>query len=527
MEIKRLFQKLSMTRKRESFKETSNRMLPTLDPLDFLTPETSGASSQDVLLQVHSVMHGALEEVDKAVHLVFEQLSPEGNISNHLILEANGQVRNEKARAESYADLKRDELIREIRVRLETRFIYDIIQAPYQEPSVRRWENLSTRTARRELPQTAEYSFNDLAEPSDRRRRLPRWKAQMGYWLEDLCQNHLAEIVDAMEGEIKEYLGTWSEVAPALRKRATLGGGLFQEVTNPELWTFESEDPTVRNLLRGEQALAIAHRILERFQLSNRDAFEVAESVRRSLHGVPVYGTNRVGLQQLEDLLAVAMSQKIQDNVSLEAGFLSIISHGARFGEDLGELLADMHRGAAAMEQKVWRVGEVGVGHVDSASGVGITASNVHDIVVRGLGGGRKFAAVEGHPGDNHRFDVQMSIVGAPAEDLTMFREMVIAWYSWHFAENRGACSTQGEWLKSVTAECWKLYPDIGVDTGVRKAIIELIDDDLRSMRESREALVPRVTNGLPSDQVLLHGLWKELGVITDGAVPEYSPPVS
>ena len=273
--------------------------------------------------------------------------------------------------------------------------------------------------------------------------------------------------------------------------------------------------------------MAIAHRILDRFQLSNSDAFDVAESVRRALAGVSVYGTNRVGLQQLEDLLAESMSQKIQDNVSLEAGFLSIISHGARFGEDLGELLADMHRGASAMEQKLWRVGEVGVGHVDSASGVGITASNVHDIVLRGLGGGRKFAAVEGHPGDNHRFDVQMSIVGAPAEDLTMFREMVTAWYAWHFAENRGASSTQSEWLKSVTAECWKLYPDIGTDTGVRNAIIELIDEDLKAMRDSREELIPRVSNGLPSDQILLHGLWKELGVIADGVIPEYHPPVS
>jgi hypothetical protein len=520
---------MKMPRKRASFKEASNVAVQAMDPLDFLSPDASGASSQDVLLQLHSVMHGSLEEIDKAVQLIFEQLSPEGNISNHLILEANGQIRNEKARAESTADLKRDELIREIRIRFETRFLYDLVQAPYQEPSVRRWENLSYRTTHRDLPQVAEYSFNDLAEPTDRRRRLPRWKAQMGYWLEDLCQNHVAEIVKAMEVEIKEYLSTWAEVTPALRKRASLGGGLFQEVTNPELWTFESDDPTVRNLLRGEQALAIAHRILERFQLSNPDAVDVAETVRRAMKGLPVYGTNRMGLQQIEDLLALAMSQKIQDNVSLEAGFLSIISHGARFGEDLGELLADMHRGASAMEQKLWRVGEVGVGHVDSASGVGITASNVHDIVVRGLGGGRKFAAVEGHPGDNHRFDVQMSIVGAPAEDLTLFREMVVAWYSWHFAEDRGACSTEGEWLKSVTAECWKLYPDIGNDTGVRKAIIELIDDDLKALRESREALVPRrkVSNGLPSDQVLLHGLWRELGVVFDGAVSEYSPPVS
>ncbi|MDP6226217.1 MAG: hypothetical protein QF714_00700, partial [Dehalococcoidia bacterium] len=95
MGIGRLFNKLKVPRKRESFFEASTRMLQTMDPLDFLTPETSGASSQDVLAQLNSVMHGAMEEVGKAVQLVFEQLSPEGNISNHLILEANGQIRNE------------------------------------------------------------------------------------------------------------------------------------------------------------------------------------------------------------------------------------------------------------------------------------------------------------------------------------------------------------------------------------------------------------------------------------------------
>ena len=136
--------------------------------------------------------------------------------------------------------------------------------------------------------------------------------------------------------------------------------------------------------------------------------------------------------------MALAISEKIRDTVSVEAGFLSLISNGLKFGEDLGELLDDMRRGAAAMEEKLWRVGEVGVGHVDSASGVGVTAVNVHDLVLRGLGGGRKFAAVEGHPGNNHRFDVQMSIVRAPASDLTMFREMVHAWYSWHFEEDQG-----------------------------------------------------------------------------------------
>ena len=506
--------------KRISYRDASNQVPQTIDPLDFLAPDVGGANTRDAFGQVHAVLHSALEEVDKGIQLVFEQLKPDGNISDRITLEANGEIRNELTRASSMADVKRDEVLRDIGARMETLFLQALIQAPAQDPSVRRWENLSARSVRRDLPVVSEYSYSDLnIPPKERRKRLDRWQEQTDEWLETLCQNHVADVIKGLEEEIKDYLASWVEVTGVVRRRASLGGGLFQQVVDPDLWTFESDDPTVRNLLRGEKAQDIALRILERFQLSNHDIAEIAETVRGTMNGIPVYGTNRIGMQELEELLALAISQKIQDTVSLEAGFLSIISNGVRFSEDLGELLSDMQRGAAAMEQKLWRVGEVGVGHVDSAAGVGITASNIHDIVLRGLGGGRRFAAVEGHPGDNHRFDVQMSIVGAPIADLTIFREMLAAWYGWHFAEDRGLAANEAEWLEQVKTECWKLYPDIGVDTGVRNAIIELIDDDLCAMWGSREPLAPRVTNGLPRDQDLLNGLWKELGIVSDGKV--------
>ncbi len=206
--------------------------------------------------------------------------------------------------------------------------------------------------------------------------------------------NKVGEVIKNMETEIREFVTSWHEDTSRLRKRASLGGALFQQVVDPDLWSFESEDPTVRNLLRGEQAQRIASRILERFQISTQEVGEVAETVRASLSGGAVYGINRVGIQEMEDLLALALSEKIRDTVSLEAGFLPVIANSVGFDDELGELLAEMHRGAAAMEQKIWRVGEMGVGHVDSASGVGITTSNIHDVVVRGLGGGRRFATV-------------------------------------------------------------------------------------------------------------------------------------
>ncbi len=507
-----MFRKI-WTRKGVSYRDASQRLRPSLDPLAFLNADGGGFTTTDALDQLHSAIHSSLEDVQKAFQLVFEQLNPEANVSDRIILDANKQIRTEQTRARNLVTLRQEELNRQVRVKLENLFIQGIVQSPHQEPSVRSWENLSSRIVHRNEPEVSEYSYEDLGTEK-RGKRIAVWDHETDEWLETLCQNNIHEIITKMEEMIKDYKDTWVEVTGELRKRANLGGLLFQQVNDPDVWNFESEDPTVTNLLEGDKALDIANRILDRFQLVNQDILEVADTVRMSLDPVPVFGTNRVTLNELEELLALAIAEKLRDTIAVEAGFLSLISNGMRFGEELGELLDDMRRGAAAMEEKLWRIGEVGVGHVDSAAGVGITSPSVHDFVLRGLGGGRKFAAVEGHPGNNHRFDVQMSIVGAPASDLTIFREMVYAWYSWHFEEERGAAETEQEWMNIVMADCWKLYPDIGKDTGVRNAIVELIDDDIRILTRGREQLPTRAANGLPSELDLLQGLWTELGIV-------------
>ena len=509
--------------RRLSYKDESAKVSVPLDPLAFLNSETANSTSRDAFGEIHGIMHETLEEVDKSIQLIFEQLRSQGSVAERVALEANGAIRNEMARASYLAHQRKESLSRDIHAKLEILYIRGVMAEPHQDPGIKKWESLSARAVQRDLPAIPEYSAIDLGKPEERKKRLPGWQSEVDQWLEILCRNHVADVITSMKEDIKDYLSSWFEVSGELRRHGSVGGRLYQEVLDPDMWNFENEDPTVSNLLRGVQAQSVATRILERFQLSNRDAADMAENVRNSLGGVPVFGMIRVGIQELEELLALALADKIQETVTMETGFLSILSSGSHFRDDVGELLADMHRGASAMEQKVWRIGEIGVGHVDSAAGVGITATNFHDIVIRGLGGGRRFAAVEGHPGDNHRFNVQMSIVGAPASDLTIFREMVAAWYSWHFDENRGKCATEGEWLNLVKSECWKLYPDIGTDTGVRNAIIELIGQDLSGLwqsREGREGLVSHLTNnGLPSDQELLQGLWRELGVIPNGTV--------
>ncbi|MBO19856.1 MAG: hypothetical protein CL732_04870 [Chloroflexi bacterium] len=500
--------RFSFKRRRLSFSEMTNRVPLASDPLDFMNTERTGSGSRDAYLQIHGAIHNALVEVERSIYSVFERLRPDGNISERMVLEANSELRNQLARANTYADVKRDEMILSIGTRLEQLFIQRLIVSPDEPPPLRRWSTLADRTIRRDLPLVSEPSHGDLdVSFKDRKKRLIKWQEETDHYLETVCLNHVAEVINTLLEEMNEYSISWVESVVDLKRHSNAGGNLFDQVTDSESWTFDSDDPTVKNLLTGEQAQEIAARILNRFQLSNHDLTEIASSVQKSLDGRPVYGTNRVDTVELEETLALATAQKIRDNVSIDTGFLSLVSTGPKFGEQLGELLVDMHMGAAAMEERLWRVGEVRVGHVDSASGVGITASNLHDSVTRGLGGGRKFAAVEGHPGDNHQFEVQMSTVGAPISDLTIYREMINAWYAWHFDDSHGGSVDVLDPLNAVTKESWKLYPDIGEDTGVRRGIIELIDDDLKQLWNARDDIATRLTNGQFSGGELLNGV--------------------
>ena len=176
-----------------SYSEASQRLQPG-DPLGFLAMDTPGTGRQEALDQIHSAIHVVLEDVEKAFQLVFDQLNPDVNVADRTILDAKDQIRNEQARARSLADLKVEELQRQIRIRLENLFLQGLIQAPLQEPGVSRWENLSSRIVERNEPPVSEYSYDDLT-PDKRGKRLSRWKKETDDWLGIICQNHVAIII--------------------------------------------------------------------------------------------------------------------------------------------------------------------------------------------------------------------------------------------------------------------------------------------------------------------------------------------
>ena len=301
--------------------------------------------------------------------------------------------------------------------------------------------------------------------------------------------------------DIGDYSSAWAENVSQLRRDSATGGRLSREVGSPENWDFENDDPTVKNLVSGVQAQETAGRILSLFQLSDTDLMDICQSVHDTLNGKPVYGPGRIDVLELENILTEAIAGKVRDAMAIDDDFLSFASIGnGRASDDLGELLVEMRMGAAAMEERLWRVGDYRMGHVDSAAGVGITTSSVHDTVLRALGGGRRFAAVERHPSDKHRFEVQMSTVGASLSDLAIFRDMVDAWYSWHFEERRGEIGGRDARGEAVRKDSWKLYPDIGEDSGVRPAVIELIDDDLRQVWNTPGDVALRLSYGRMDD---------------------------
>lgn len=502
--------RLKIRRNRPSFSQMSSSLPSPVDPLAFIQTARSGGSggARDAYNQILGSFHDVLSDVERALTSIFERLRPDGNISDRMAMEANSDVRTELARANTIADVKRNEMTEGISHRLQGMFLQNLIMSPDQEPPVRRWASMADRVVQRDMPVVSEPTHSELdVSPNERRKRLARWQMETDEWLEVLCLNRVGEVIAHLLEEIGDYSASWTDTVNQLRRESIGGGRLFREVTDPEYWTFDNDDPTVKNLVSGVQAQEIAARILNRFQLSNMELMEVCQQVHQSLGGKPVYGSDRVDILELENLLAEATAVKIKDTVSIDDGFLSLISAGTRSGEELGELLVEMRMGAAAMEEKMWRVGEFRLGHVDSASGVGITSQALHDSVMRGLGGGRRFAAVEGHPSNNHRFEVQMATVGASLSDLAIFRDMVNAWYSWHFEERRGENGNRNARMEAVRKESWKLYPDIGQNSGVRPSVIELIDDDLRQVWNTSGDVALRLAYGHleESDEELVH----------------------
>ncbi len=499
--------RLRIRRNRPSFSEMSSVLPSPVDPLSFIQSGRSGGA-REAYNQMLGAFHDVLADVERALHSILERLRPEGNISDRMAMEANSDVRTELARASTLADVKRNELQAGISFRLQAMFLQNLILSPDQEPPVRRWAAMADRAVQRDMPVVSEPAHSELdVNPNERRKRLMKWQMETDEWLETLCLNRVGEVIACLLEELGDYSSSWTDTVNQLRRESVGGGRLFREVTDPEYWTFDNDDPTVKNLVSGVQAQEIASRILNRFQLSNMELMEICQQVHQALGGKPVYGSDRVDIQELENLLAEATAVKIKDTVAIDDGFLSLISTGTRSGEELGELLVEMRMGAAAMEEKMWRVGEFRLGHVDSAAGVGITSSALHDSVMRGLGGGRKFAAVEGHPSSNHRFEVQMATVGASLSDLAIFRDMVNAWYSWHFEERRGENGNRSARMEAVRKESWKLYPDIGQNSGVRPAVIELIDDDLRQLWNTSGDVALRLAYGHleEADDELVH----------------------
>lgn len=502
------------SRRKRSFSQMSGVLPSPTDPLDFLQAGRSAGSGggRDAFNQILGAFHDVVADVERAIQSIIERLRHERNINDRMAVQANNDVRAEMARAIALADAKREELLAEISLRLQAMFLENLIMSPDQEPPVRRWTLLADLAVQRDLPTVSEPALSRLdGTPSDRRRRLRRWRQETDEWLEGLCLHRVGQVIARLVEEIGDYSSAWTDAVYQIRRESASGGRLAREVTDSGNWIFENDDPTVKNLVSGAQAQETAGRILSSFQLNDTDLIDICQSVRETLAGRPIYGTERIDVEDLENILTEAIAGKIRDAVALNDDFLSITSNrSGRRGEELGELLVEMRMGASAMEERLWRVGDYRMGHVDSASGVGLTSASVHDSVLRALGGGRRFAAVEGHPSDKHRFEIQMSTVGASLSDLAIFQDMVSAWYTWHFEERRGEIGGRDARGEAVRKDSWKLYPDIGQNSGVRSAVIELIDDDLKQVWNTPGDVALRLAYGKPDDSD--EGLIQDIG---------------
>ena len=120
---------------RVSYKTASVRVRQT-DPLGFLTYDPAGTSRRSDVDYIYSALWLALVDVEKAFQLVIDQLIPsDANVADRTLLDATDQIRNEQARARSIAELKQDELNRQITMRLQNLFIQELMQPPHADLS--------------------------------------------------------------------------------------------------------------------------------------------------------------------------------------------------------------------------------------------------------------------------------------------------------------------------------------------------------------------------------------------------------
>ena len=482
-------------RRKPSFSKMKRVLSSPTDPLDFLQAGRSAGSGggKDAFNQILGAFHDALADVDRAIQSTIERLRHERHISDRMAVQASSDVRAEMARAITLVNAKRNELTVEISFRLQAIFLQNLIISPDQEPPVRRWISLYDLVVPRDLPVVSEPA---LSEPDGsinvRRSRLRRWQQESDEWLAVLCLHSAGEVIAKLVDHIGDFSSAWTETVNRVRRESMAGGRLSSELTDSENWIFNNDDPTVKNLVSGAEAQRTAGRILNLFKLSDADLSGICESVDKALAGRPIYGAGRVDALELENILIGAVADRLKGAMSLDDRFIPLTANGSgRAGDELGQLMVEMRMGATAMEERLWRAADYRMGHVDSAAWVGITTSSLRDTALSALGRSRRFAAVERHPSDMHRIKIQMSTVGASLSDLAIFTDMVDAWYSWHFEERGG---------EAVRKDSWKLYPDIGRNSGVRPAVIELIDDDLRQVWSTSDDVALRLAYGRSDD---------------------------
>ena len=209
--------------RRLSYKDESAKVSVPLDPLAFLNSENANSTSRDAFGEIHGIMHETLEEVDKSIQLIFEQLRSQGSVAERVALEANGAIRNEMARASYLAHQRKESLSRDIHAKLEILYIRGVMAEPHQDPGIKKWESLSARAVQRDLPAIPEYSAIDLGKPEERKKRLPGWQAEVDQWLEILCRNHVADVITSMKEDIKDYLSSWFEVLGGAKEARKCG----------------------------------------------------------------------------------------------------------------------------------------------------------------------------------------------------------------------------------------------------------------------------------------------------------------
>ena len=496
----------------KKWKELKNETSPPrmVDPLGFLDPGSDSISSNIVYEQIEGAFSAILVGTKRSILDESMKLVDSNAQDDTAVNKVNNSVRRQLNSAEGQMVLIREELRRRLSEKLQTLFYFHLLlgsEHNFFDEILAELPNCSVSSLDVDPPKLEMKADDDV----ERRRTLvshPFDTNVYGY-LSKLRRRHVTTLIVALEQELKDCIETWEDLCGELNVIVSPGGLLEQELENPQTWLFRSLDPTVANIVQGEQAKSLASFLVKQTYLDPTGLASMAERLTARSEK-PVYGPSqeaRLRPHDVRQYVADELGREIRAATTAEYSLISLLRDSG-LELDWGSLTRSLCDGVNSMEVNLWIDGGASGGPISSIEWVGTDDTNVYQAVNGNSGGDFQWPTLESHPDDRLRFRVQKSTVGVMLSNLVKFEEMVVACRNWYFKDGRAVNIVTHGWWEAVKKDHWDLFPE----TRSMREFLELLSKDMNLLEPDAPGNLTTPNDiGQPTDLPSTPGEFRQL----------------